>query len=281
MAPFPPVDVVDLFAGERAALLDLLAGLAADDWWRPTVCGDWTVHDVALHLVAVDCQQLAGGRDGFAGPPAVRPATDLSQWANLVTYIDERNDLWVEATRRISPRLVRELLAFTGQRLAAYWPTIDLDALGPSVDWAGPGPAPYWLHVAREYTERWTHQQHIRDAVGKPGLTERRWFLPVLDTFVRALPYTLRDVDAPVGTHVQLVITGEAGGRWSAVCFGDGWRLEGDVGGTPDASATMDQDLAWRLFTKGVVPDDVKQAATLTGDRALAERALSMVSIIA
>src|SRR6266571_4736844 len=103
----PPVSTVDLFPGERAALLDLLAGLTDDEWWLPTVCAGWSVHDVALHLVAVDSQQLSGGRDGFNGPPGVRPAADLSVWSNLVTYIDGRNDLWVEATRRLSPRLVR------------------------------------------------------------------------------------------------------------------------------------------------------------------------------
>ena len=50
------------------------------------------------------------------------------------------------------------------------------------IDWAGPEPAPIWLHVAREYTERWVHQQHIRDAVGRPGLNERRWLGPVLES---------------------------------------------------------------------------------------------------
>ena len=54
---------------------------------------------------------------------------------------------------------------------------------------------------AREFTERWVHQQQIRDAVGKPGLTERRWLHPVLDAFARALPHALRDHAAPGGTR--------------------------------------------------------------------------------
>ena len=37
-----------------------------------------------------------------------------------------------------------------------------------AVNWAGPEPAPIWLDPAREYTERWVHQQHIRDAVRNP-----------------------------------------------------------------------------------------------------------------
>lgn len=138
----PPIATVHLFTGERAALLDLLAGLADDDWWRPTVCTGWTVHDIALHLLAVDCQQLANGRDGFSGPPAVRQPLDLSAWSPLVAYINERNESWVTATRRLSPRLARELLSFTGDLLASYWPAIELETIGPLVNRAGPAPAP-------------------------------------------------------------------------------------------------------------------------------------------
>ena len=32
-----------------------------------------------------------------------------------------------------------------------------------------------------------------------------------LDTFVRALPFTYRDIDAPDGTHVRLEITARSG----------------------------------------------------------------------
>jgi hypothetical protein len=56
------------------------------------------------------------------------------------------------------------------------------------VSWVGPDPVPNWLDVAREYTERWTHQQQARDAVGMPGLREPTFMAPVLATFVHALP---------------------------------------------------------------------------------------------
>ncbi len=38
MEPLPPVAVLDLFAGERAALLDLLRGLSPDEWAAESVC---------------------------------------------------------------------------------------------------------------------------------------------------------------------------------------------------------------------------------------------------
>ncbi len=85
----------------------------------------------------------------------------------LVAAIDRQNAVWVTGARRISPRLLIELLEMTGELTEAYFTSLDMTALGMPVDWAGPEPAPVWLDVAREYTERWVHQQHIRDAVGK------------------------------------------------------------------------------------------------------------------
>ena len=40
-----------LVHSERAALIDDLAGLTVDRWDVPSLCGDWTVHDVAGHLI--------------------------------------------------------------------------------------------------------------------------------------------------------------------------------------------------------------------------------------
>jgi uncharacterized protein (TIGR03083 family) len=44
-------DVWQLVHAERAALIDNLAGLSEEQWDTPSLCGDWTVRDVAAHLV--------------------------------------------------------------------------------------------------------------------------------------------------------------------------------------------------------------------------------------
>ena len=280
MTSLEPVAVIDLFAGERDALLDLLADLSDEQWRAPTVCPGWSVKDVALHLLGDDVGRLSRGRDGFMNPD-FGSGLDLAKWSGLVAAIDRQNAIWVEGTRRTSPRLLRELLRFTGELTEAYFRGLDPMAVGPSVDWAGPEPAPVWLDLAREYTERWVHQQHIRDAVGRPGLTESRWLAPVLATFVHGLPRALRDAPAPVGARVRLTITGEAGGEWLATRSADGWHLARPDSAAANAGVTMDQDLAWRLFTRGVDPEAAARRAVLTGDQALAERVLGTVSIIA
>lgn len=276
----PPISTLHLFGPEREALTDLLADLVDDDWYQPTVCEGWNVHDVALHLLGGDIGLLSGGRDRFRGSPAVPVPPDLSDWNTLVRWIDTRNAVWVDATRRISPVLLCELLVFTGQRMAAWLPEVDMDAPGIPVSWAGPDPAPTWLHIAREYTERWIHQQHIRDAVGRPGFTEPQWLHPVLDTFARALPYTLRDRRRPTGTTVELRITGPAGGSWRVRKDDDTWAFT-DADSSVDTVITIDEDTAWRGFTRGLDIDTIRARTRVEGDREIGDAVIHMVTIIA
>ena len=44
-------DVWELVHQERRALIEDLAGLTEEQWETPSLCGGWTVHDVAAHLV--------------------------------------------------------------------------------------------------------------------------------------------------------------------------------------------------------------------------------------
>lgn len=275
-----PIVTVELFPQERSALLQLLSTLPDEQWANPTVCPGWTVHDVALHLLGDDIGIISSRRDGYKEPFASADL-DLSQWHTLVSFINQRNELWVQSTRRISPRLLCEFLQVTGVAIASHFAQLDQFALGVPVHWAGPEPAPVWLDTAREYTERWLHQQHIRDAVGQPGLKERQWLVPVLETFVHALPQTLRQIDSPTGTKVQLSITGEAGGKWSAVRADQTWILSTDAASMPDAKVTVDQDIAWRLFTKGISREEALQHVRQEGNMLLANKILDMVSIIA
>jgi uncharacterized protein (TIGR03083 family) len=281
MMPLPPVETIHLFPGEREALLDLLRDLTPDAWSAMTVCDGWNVHDVALHLLGGDIGWLSGGRDGFRGSSTAPAVPDLDDWDTLVGWIDARNAAWVGASRRISPALLVDLLALTGERLAGWIPTIDLDAPGISVAWAGPEPAPAWLHVAREYTERWVHQQHIRDAVSRPGLTGPEWLHPVLATFARALPHTLREHAAPTGHTATLRIIGAAGGTWSVRREHGTWVFLTSPPARPDTVVTMGEETAWRGFTRGIEFEEVRARARVDGDPAIGASILRMVTIIA
>ncbi|HVG19089.1 MAG TPA: maleylpyruvate isomerase family mycothiol-dependent enzyme [Blastocatellia bacterium] len=270
-----PIIVTQLFPEVLDELIALLSYLSEEEWQRPTACPNWSVKDIALHLLGGDIGILSRRRDGFShGGP-------IGSWEELVALVNGLNDTWVKAARRLSPRLLCDLLMFTGTQVCAYFETLNPFATAGPVEWAGDKPAAVWLDLAREYTERWHHQQQIRDAVGKPGLKEPRYFAPVLDAFVRALPRTYRDVDANEGTLVALTISGESGGRWLVLREPGGWKLYLDIAQEPAAEVVMDEDLAWRLFTKGVTRDEARKRAQIIGDAPLAAKALDTISVIA
>lgn len=272
----PPVLVVDRFPELLAALLNLLDSLSSEEWARPTVAAGWTVHDVALHLLGDDLGILSRRRDDYR-----EVQVSLATWDELVSWLNERNNSWVKATRRISPRLVCDLLKLTGDQVNAYFGSLDPYALGGPVSWAGPDPAPVWLDLAREFTERWHHQQHIRDAAGKPGLTEPRYLEPVLATFVHALPQAYRGVNAPEGICVTLTIVGNSGHAWSVIREQGQWQLYMGKPPQPQAEVVLPEDIAWRLFTKGIASETARRQAIVHGDQDLGWKMLNAVSIIA
>jgi len=203
-----PVLVADLFPAERVALLGMLRSLSPAEWSSPTVCAGWPVKDVALHLLAGDLSKLARGRDGFDAPPGTVPLPSPTDFVSLVAFLDALNARRVRELRWLSTPVLVDLLAATGPALHAYLAELDPFEPGERVSWAGEAPAPNWLDVAREFTERWVHQQQIREAVGRPGLVQPHLLHPVLATFARALPRALRDADAVVDSSVLLHVTG-------------------------------------------------------------------------
>jgi len=127
------ITVRDRFAPLRQELIAVLEGLNEQDWMRPTAAPAWSVKDVAAHLLGGDIGILSRERDGFRFAPV-----DPSTYRELVELVNQLNDEWTVAARRISPRLLCELLTLVGPKVEAYFSTLDLDALGGPVSWAGP-----------------------------------------------------------------------------------------------------------------------------------------------
>ena len=136
------------------------------------------------------------------------------------------------------------------------------------------------MDVGREYTERWHHQMQIRDAVGAPGLLQRRWLDPLLDLSVRALPRAYRDVAAPVGTAVVFEVSGEAERAWSVVREAAGWIVLRGRAAQPAAGVRADADAAWRLLYNALSPAAARARLTTTGDPALTDPLLAARSVM-
>lgn len=69
-------------------------------------------------------------------------------------------------------------------------------------------------------------------------------------------------------------------GSWVAVRTLDAWLLSSDFHIAAAATPTVDQDVAWRLYTRGLTPGEARTRVQIDGDRELGEQVLRMVAII-
>ena len=263
-----------LFKPDREALIAVLSELAPSQWSTPTVCAGWDVRDVALHILGGDMASISGHRDGAWG---LQPRPDET----LGVFINRINHEWVAAARRLSPRLIIELLQATGPPLFMYLQTIDPLAAGGVVSWAGAELAPNWLDLAREYMERWVHQQHIRDAVGKRGQCEPRFIAPVVAASMHALPVALAHVRPRMAHAVVVRVEGEGGGCWSIIREAHRWRVFEGAAADAQTEIVVGVEDWWRLVTLGLSAAEARRRARVAGDAALAEAVFATVAIIA
>jgi hypothetical protein len=207
---------------------------------------------------------------------------EVTTFAGLVSYLNRLNAEWIRAAKRTSPALLIDLLSLTDQQLYQFFKTLpDHDPAMYPVAWAGDTVSPNWFDIAREFTEKWIHQQHIREALGVSGLTSRKWLHPVLDICLRALPHTYRYHAAPDGTRVSFSITGDAGGDWSLLRLGGAWRLYTGKSEGAVALVSLDQDTAWRLFSKGLSEGAARRQVRIEGDPNLGAGIFQLVSVMA
>ncbi|HYE54036.1 MAG TPA: maleylpyruvate isomerase family mycothiol-dependent enzyme, partial [Chitinophagaceae bacterium] len=190
-----------LFEPLDKKLIELLRSLNAEDWNKPTVAKLWTVKDVAAHLLDTNIRTVSMSRDNYFG----ESPGDISSYEQLVDFLNRLNADWVNAMKRMSPAVLTDLLEWTGQQYIEHIRQLDPNAQAIfSVGWAGEDVSVNWFHIAREYTEKWHHQQQIREAVNKPGIITDELYHPFLQTFMMALPFTYRNTNAPDGTVVKV-----------------------------------------------------------------------------
>jgi hypothetical protein len=283
MPTMPPILVADLFPEITSRLLELLRSLSPDEWHLATVSSRRTVKDIASHLLDGSLRRLSMQRDGYRPDDGrSRPAPGEA----LVDFLNRLNDEWEAGTRRLSPKVLADLIEWADAELAVLFRSLDPhgEAIFP-VAWAGEEKSENWMDVARDYTEKWQHTQQIFDAAQRPStIMTRRLGHPCLDIFMRALPFTFRDVQAHLGSVVTVAVTGEAGGNWHVERQEGGWAQTSDPHRSAAATVAMDQDMAWKLVTKRRSREASRRqfpAIRITGDEALGLHVLDMVSVMA
>lgn len=212
----------------------------------------------------------------------VPPDREINSYDSLVGFLNQLNADWVKATRRLSPALLTELLEITGREYSRIMSIQDLQAPAPfAVSWAGETTSANWFHIAREYTEKFHHQQQIRDAMDDNSLFTRELFFPFIDTLMRGLTHAYRNLHPEAPKTIQVRVETEIGGNWFLTYQENTWQPSAEAIAIPDASLFIPPAIAWKLFTKGVTPQNAEKDCILSGEKELLYPALNMIAVMA
>jgi uncharacterized protein (TIGR03083 family) len=257
-------------------LIELLQSLGPAEWDLQTVAPLWKVRDVAAHLLDTALRKLSLVRDACCVEPAA-----IRSHEDLLALVNRLNSQGVAVYRRLSPAVLIDLMKLACEQSARFHE--QLDPFAPAafaVSWAGEEQSLNWFDTARELTERWHHQQQIRLATNRPGIMTPDLYHPVLDCFLRGLPHAYRSVAAPIGTTLLVEITGPSGGRWLLSKQSAGWILGKPSDGDVNTHVAIPEEIAWRVFTKGIDRAAARARMEVQGDQDLAKRILHFTAIV-
>ena len=279
MKPVEPIFTSHLFPLLDEKLLEILRSLSPQDWERQTIAPLWKVKDVAAHLLEGNMRALSMLRDNYFG----EKPENIDTYPDLVRYLNRLNADWVNAVQRVSPKVLIELLEITGKEYSMLMNTLNpFEKALFSVAWAGESESENWFHIAREYTEKYHHQQQIRLAVGKEEvLLKKELYFPFLDTSLRALPHHYREVNAEVGDVIQVTISGESGGDWYLYRNEEKWILVTECELVPICHIRIPPEIAWRLFTKGISREEAEPLINIDGEKSYGSRIIDMLAVMA
>ena len=108
----------------------------------------------------------------------------------------------------------------------------------------------------------------------------RELYYPVLDCFMRALPFAYRDRAREPGTLARFTVDGECGGSWDLSRETGGWDLVPATARDASSETRIPQEIAWRIFTKGIGRAAAADQVSVSGDADLGLHVLGMVAIV-
>jgi uncharacterized protein (TIGR03084 family) len=186
-------------AAEGAALDDVVAGLAPEDWTRPTPAAGWSIAAQVAHLAWTDDVALLAVTDPVAF--AARAADDPA----------DADDRGASAAAGVPPELLLARWRAGRDRLAA---ALAAAPPGTRLPWFGPSMSVASMATAR-LMETWAHGVDVRDALGLPVEASRRLdSVAHLGVRTRAFAFAAHGLVPPEGP-VRVELSRADGTRWT------------------------------------------------------------------
>lgn len=203
--PAPPLDLAGLVEGYRQtvqAVIDLGHACSVKDFTAPTSCPGWSVQDQISHVAAVE-HYLNGGEN---------PDVDVSWLEHVHHQFAAWMEQGVQARRGLSgSEVVAELEVLLHNRLATLAdPSLTLDT---QVRGAMDSTMRLSSLLKLRHQDIWTHEQDIREALGRIGNLDSPAAATFVNGLVRHFATLVRDVPMADGQTVILESTGPVTAR--------------------------------------------------------------------
>lgn len=277
-APEDLAGLVSAYQQTTQAVVDLGRSCTDADFDLPTACPGWTVKDQVSHVVGLESWLHTGDV----------PKVEVPDYAHIRGEAGRFIEKSVELRRRmVGQKVVDELETVAARRIAALSePGVTLETVvrGP---W---GPAPVGESLRRRILDIWTHEQDIRQALGRPGNLDSGGAAVFMDLLFAALPRLVaKEAGIEPGNVVIIDSTGPVMGR-AGVWVEPG--EEGKARGIPLFSGIAHDGDPHDVFTTITLSTDclTRRAAgrggiddihfTVHGDEAVARRVLEHLVIV-
>ena len=194
--------------------LILIESLHADDWFKPTACTAWNVHDMVAH-------QAGGYASGTSYKEMIRQYTSKPQPGQLPE--DAINALQVGERKSKTPAELISELKQVGEVAAHNW-TYGFNA----IKWiATPHPVGGFMSIRHlmwiiHSRDTWMHRMDICRATNRPFEQTREHDGRIVELVVRDVAGKLRK--RLNGKAITLTLTGVSGGEW---LLGNGESVSG------------------------------------------------------
>ncbi|CCH79990.1 conserved hypothetical protein [Nostocoides japonicum T1-X7] len=278
-APSDLSGLVDAYGAVVRAIIDLGRSMRPDDFDRPTDCPGWTVKNVISHVVALEAW--------LGGEPL--PAVEVPAYEHIRNDVGRFTELGVEHRRGWTGEEVvdelEQVLALRQSQLYAVELTADSVIDGPF------GPAPADTVLALRMVDIWTHEQDVREAIGRPGDLDTAAASVTMERLELGMPKVVaRSAGVAPGNTVIIDVTGPVVGRIGVRVEEHEGRPRGVPLFTGEASThpaaegsesvtqlAMSTSAFGRLAAGRRSPDEVH--VTVHGDDEVAHRVLAAMSV--
>ena len=247
---------VDQLARCWASLDDLFDQLGDDQWATQSLCPDWNVRGVMVHLGAVE-HMLRGKPPGSMAEAL--PFHEVGEWIEQVASLSDGELL----------ERYREVIAARREELAAMSDDdFDLPCMTPV------GPGTYGRFMDVRVFDFWVHEQDIRVPLGLLGHEDGSAAETAIHEVERSLGYIVgRKIGLPDGKSITIDLTGPIDRMFHVVVDGRAAQVDAIV--APDVTLRTDSTTfallaCGRIDPQGPIDDG---RVTWDGDAEWGERA--------